>query len=260
MQSVSQLYKDIIDGNHWFEVSLAICESGRLIEEHGDVLLFGSTAILVDSGGADGGFRESLLISLSTNHSVFNGSLPTVGGAIAGEIDVQMINPISEIPRAARLVPFVRATNGTQTSEWIQKGVYYVDTRQVTNNSNNLDVLTIHGYDAMLKFDVNYPNDPNHTYPLLDKTIVQFLADSIKIHVDARTLTRMNKGYTFPYPVGYSSREMLGSIAASYGGNFIISDEGQLLLILLGDLPKETNYLITQAGDILVFGSDKILV
>jgi hypothetical protein len=70
----------------------------------------------------------------------------------------------------------------------------------------------------------------------------------------------MGKSYTYPLPVGYSSREVLGIIAASYGGNFIISDEGQLLLIRLCDLPRETNYLIDQTGDILLFGTGRILV
>jgi hypothetical protein len=90
--------------------------------------------------------------------------------------------------------------------------------------------------------------------------MVNFLAESVKISVDPRTIARMNAGYRFPLPVGYSSREVLGIIAASYGGNFVISDEGQLLLIRLQDLPKETNYLVTQTGDVLLFGTDRILV
>ena len=250
----------IAKDNHWFEVALAIGESGRLITERNDVILFGNTAILVDTGGASTAFREDILMSLSTKHAVFNENYPTVGGAVSGEIDISMIKPTADIPKMARLVPFVRVTDGVQYSEWLQKGVYYVDTRETSHNSNGLDIVTIHGYDAMLKFEQNYPSDSAHNYPLLDTTIVQFLADSVRIPVDPRTFQRMGKGYTYPLPVGYSSREVLGIIAASYGGNFIISDEGQLLLIRLCDLPRETNYLIDQAGDVLLFGTDKILV
>ena len=108
----------------------------------------------------------------------------------------------------------------------------------------------------MLMFEVDYPSDSVNSYPLLDTTMVKFLADSIGIDVDPRTYERMDKGYTFPLPVGYSSREVLGILAASYGGNFVISDEGNLLLIRLSDLPKENNYLIDQVGDVLVFGAD----
>lgn len=261
MQNVSDLYKEIIaQDNHWFEVALAIGESGVLVTEYGYTILFGTTAILVDTGGAESAFREDILMSMSTTHTVFNENFPVVGSAISGEIFITMLKPISDIPRRARLVPYVRVTNGTQTSEWIQKGVYYVDTRETSHNSNGLDIITIHGYDAMLMFEQNYPSDNTHDYPLLDTTMVQFIADSIGIQVDPRTWERMTQGYMIPLPVGYSSREVLGIIAASYGGNFIISDDGSLLLIRLCDLPRETNYLVTQLGDIIVFGEDKILV
>lgn len=260
MQNTSALYNEIVaSDNHWFEVALAIGESGRLIDEYANVLYFGNTAILVDSGGASTAFREDILMSLSTKHSVFNENYPVVGSAVSGEINIQMLKPTADIPRMARLVPFVRATDGERTSEWLQRGVYYVDTRETSHNSNGLDIVTIHGYDAMLKFEENYPSDSTHDYPLLDTTMVQFLADSIQIAVDPRTFERMDKGYTFPLPVGYSSREVLGIIAASYGGNFIISDEGMLLLIRLSDLPRETNYLVDQTGDVLLFGTDRIL-
>ena len=261
MQNVSQLYNDIISSqNHWFEVSLAIGESGRLITEKSEVLYFGNTAILVDSGGAESAFREDILLSLSTTHSVFNEEHPTVGSAISGEIYLEMLKPTASIPKRARLVPFVRVTDGTRYSEWLQKGVYYVDTREISHNSNGLDIIKIHGYDAMLFFEVNYPSDSLNDYPMLDTDMVTFLANSVNISVDARTYERMDKGYTFPLPAGYSSREVLGIIAASYGGNFVVSDEGQLLLIRLADLPKETNYLVSEVGDVLLFGTDRILV
>ena len=261
MQNTSALYNEIISqDNHWFECALAIGESGRLIDEFNDVLYFGNTAILVDTGGASTAFREDILMSLSTKHAVFNENYPTVGAAVSGEIDITMLKPTAVIPKMARIVPYVRVTNGTQTSEWLQKGVYFIDTRETSHNSNGLDIVTIHGYDAMLKFEMNYTSDSVNDYPMLDTDMVRFLADSIQISVDPRTWERMDKEYTFPLPVGYSSREVLGIIAASYGGNFIISDEGQLLLIRVGDLPRETNYLITEFGDVVLFGTDKILV
>ena len=59
MQNTSALYNELIgQDNHWFEVALAIGESGRLIDEYANVLYFGNTAILVDSGGAATAFRS----------------------------------------------------------------------------------------------------------------------------------------------------------------------------------------------------------
>ena len=261
MQNTSALYDELIaEPNHWFECALAIGESGRLIDEIGEVLIFGNTAILVDSGGAETAFREEVLMSMSTTHSVFNEQYPTVGSAVSGEIDITMIRPAGDIPKMARIVPFVRVTDGDRHSEWLQKGVYHIDTRETSHNSNGLDILTIHGYDAMLKFEMNYPSDSANNYPMLDTDMVQFLANSIDISVDPRTWERMTEAYTFPLPVGYSSREVLGAIAASYGGNFVMSDEGQLLLIRLSDLPRETNFLVTESGDVIIFGNDKIIV
>lgn len=261
MQNTSTLYKQIVsEDNHDFEVALAIGESGRLITNLGEVLKFGDTSILVDSGGPETAFREELLWSMSTNHKVFSGDVPEAGGAIGGEIDITMVKPISAIPRKARLAPFVRAVGENAVSEWIPKGVFYVDTREESHNDDGLDIVTIHGYDAMLEFEHNYPSDTVNDYPMLDTDMVQFLADHIGITVDPRTWEIMDKGYTFPLPLGYSQREALGFIAASYGGNFIISDFGELLLVTIGGIPRETNYLIDHAGYILVFGDTRILL
>lgn len=239
MQEVSNLYRQILaETNHWFEVSLVIGETGD----------------------GDSGYREEQLFSIQTNHRAFSEDTPTVGGAIAGEIDIQMIDPYVDIPKAAKLQLFTRVTDGTQSSEWLKKGVYYVDTREFTKNSDGLDVLTIHGYDAMLKFGQLYPSDNEHDYPLLDEDMVAFVAQVAGVTVDERTYEAMGRNYTFPLMTGYTSREVLGIIAASYGGNFIMSDEGKLLLLKLGSLPPETNYLIDEIGNSILIGDDRILI
>lgn len=239
MQEVTPLYRQILaETNHWFETSLVIGETGD----------------------GDSGYRENQLFSIKTSNRAFQKNKPTVGGAIAGEIDIQMIDPYVNIPKAAKLQVFTRVTDGVQTSEWLKKGIFFVDTREVTKNSDNLDVITIHGYDAMLKFDMLYPSDSVHDYPLLDTTMLAFIAQTAGIEVDERTYEAMGRNYTFPLMTGYTSREVLGIIAASYGGNFVMSDEGKLLLLKLGSLPKETNYLIDEQGNSILIGDDRILI
>ena len=242
MQDTSQLYNTIVSGlNHWFEVGLVIGDLGN-------------------QSVSDAAYREDMLFSVRTNHRVFNDDCPTVGSAIAGEIDIEMIDPAIPIPKMAKLSMWVRATNGSQTSEWLPKGVYYVDTRETTRNSDGLDILRIHGYDDMLKLEVDYPSDNVHEYPMTDIDMVEFIASTIGVELDERTEEALDKGYEFPLMLGYSSREALGIIAASYGGNFVISDEGKLLLLPLGSLPKETNYLIDESGNRLTVGGDRILL
>lgn len=259
MQQTSETYKRILAGKHWFENSVTIGDFGRLVTESGDLILFGEDAILVDNGGPDSGFRENALYSVVTNHEFFTDGTPSVGDAVAGYVDIKMLAPYN-IPKNARIALYCRVVNGAETSEWVPQGVYYIDTREQTH-SGGRDILKIKGYDAMLLANVSYPSDDKHDYPLLDKTMVQFIADNMKIDpngsgisVDPRTWELMTAGYKFNLPAGYSMREALGMIAAAYAGNFIISPTGQLRLVSMFDLPPETRVLCTEDGYKIVFG------
>ena len=258
MQETSALYKQIVaDPNHWYEISITIGESGRLINEKSDLILFGGTAILIAASAADGGYRETQIWKCRTYQQVF-ANTPTVGNAIAGEIDVQLTRPAWEIPRRAMIKPYVRATDGTNVSEWIQKGVFFIDTREYTASADDLNIMTLHGYDSMLMTEMDYPSDSESEYPKLDIRIVEHIARAIGVSVDARTYAIMTDGYMFSLPIGYSSREVLCMIASAYGGNFVMSDIGELRLVLLNELPPETGLLIDHAGYRLVFGEDRI--
>ena len=144
-------------------------------------------------------------------------------------------------------------------SEWIPQGVFFIDTREVTANNNNVNVLTIHGFDAMLKAEQDYASNDvvGDNY---DTAYVRAIASAIGVEVDDRTWVIMGTGYIIPFPLGYSMREILGYIAASYAGCFVITDEGKLRLISLPDIPSETNLLIDQIGDVILFGGDSILI
>lgn len=115
-------------------------------------------------------------------------------------------------------------------------------------------MLSIHGFDAMLKAEADYPS--GGTYPMLDKNVVSRIATAMGITVDSRTLSELNKGYLLELPVGYSMREVLSYIASMYCGNFIINDAGQLRLIGLNSIPPETNYLIDNSGFAITFGEN----
>lgn len=266
MQQTSDTYKRIIQDDHWFETSVAIGDSGRLVDGYGDLILFGGDSILVDTGGPETGFREDNLFSVYSNSEFFKDGYPGVGTANAAYVDISMVAPYN-IPRKARIGIYVRAVNDTEASEWIPQGVYYIDTREQTHDERGFDVLTVHGYDAMLLSEVTWPSDDSNDYPMLDKTMVQFIADHMKIdteehgvRVDPRTWDVMTGGYKFPLPVGYSMREVLCMIAAAYGANFIITQTGELRLVSMFDLPPETRHLITDDGYKITFGGIYILV
>ena len=144
-------------------------------------------------------------------------------------------------------------------SEWIPQGTFFIDTREVTANQDGLDVLTIHGFDAMLKTEQEYASNEavGDNY---DTAYVRAIAAAIGVEVDDRTWELMGTGYIVPFPLGYTMREILGFIAASYVGCFIMTDEGKLRLVSMTDLPAETNLLIDSDGDVILVCGDSILI
>lgn len=231
MQNTSQLYRQIIgQEGHFFESKLVI----------------------------DGvTYDKSVLVEMETSSAMFSGT-PEIGKAVSGQISVKMLAPSVDIPTMAEMKPYVRAKTATQTSEWIQQGVFYIDTREMTKNEAGENVLSIHGFDAMLKAEQMY--NGRIVGDSTDIQMVNEIAYQLGVTVDARTTAAMTSGYTIPFPSGYSYREILGYIAAMYVGCFIMSDVGELRLVSILELPPETNYLIDQVGDAITFGGDRILV
>lgn len=280
MQNTSALYKSILaNQNHWFETKVKL-------------------------NSAD--YAESQLFSVSTRVGMFTGD-PEVGKAVAGEIELSMINPNALVPTMAKIEPFVRVC-GTQrtgtdvsidengivdfgehatlqnenvvfddtatlrngivqfsaaysdvSSEWLPKGKYYIDTREISHNSDGLDVLKIHGYDAMLFAEQLYP-ESSLAWPTSDIAVVNDIATHMGVEVDPRTTALMTENYQISLVAGYTMREVLGYIASMYVGSFVMSDEGKLRLVSIVDLPEETNYLIDTSGSAITFGGDRILV
>lgn len=259
MQETSDLYKELLASNYKTENRLAIGEAGVLITRQGDGITFGGTRILTGASGADGGYDETLLVSMNTTGEVFSENYPVVGSCVSSQIDIDMIKPSAELPKCARLVPYVRLTDGVRFSEWIQKGVYYIDTRSKKEDGSSIERIVIHGYDDMLKAEQDYPASTLQ-WPARDIDVVREIAAFIGVPIDVRTLSIVTRGYTIQYPAGYSCRDVLGYIAAMYAGCFIMSDLGELRLVTIYGIPKETRYLIESSGFAITFGGDRILV
>ena len=154
MQETSSLYKQLLaDPGHWKEYALVIGESG-----------------------ADSGFRENTIISMATKKSIFPESTPTVGNCIAGQISVEMIKPKVDIPRRARLAPYVRLTNGIEHSEWIQKGVFFIDRREYSGYGN--ERMIISGYDHIILTEADFPSSTGE-WPRMDIDVVRDIASAI---------------------------------------------------------------------------------
>lgn len=231
MWETTDLYKEILSGEHWKERRIAIGESEYLL--------------------------DGKIVSVNTSGSIFPEDTPSVGQCVAGEITATIIKPKKEIPRMSRIVPYVRLTNGEKWSEWIQKGVYYID-RQISCGEDN-ELLEIHGFDAMLFSEADFPSSDDD-WPRNDIDVVRDIAKDMGVAVDPRTVAIMDKGYPISYPAQYSQREVLGFLASMYAGSFVMSDKGELRLIQINGIPKETSFLTDSAGFVLTFGGDRINV
>ena len=202
MNSTSSLYNSIFSGIHRFEVKVNIA-------------------------GTDYGMN--VLTSLNSRRSVFGSGSPRLGLAPAGELSLSLYLDSGSVPRMAEIRPYFRVVNDSRQSEWIAKGVYFVDTREADTTTG---LLTLQAYDHMLKGEVKYPST-SHAWPYCDINTVTEIASFLGVAVDAQTTTLMTAGFMIQLPAQYTLRETLQYIAALYGGSFVITDANTLRLIPL---------------------------
>lgn len=279
MQATSDLYRQILSSdNHWFETKVRI----NGVDYGEDVLFSVSTETAMFAGNPEVGKAISGEIDVSLLSP--DETIPTmamiepfvrIGAYMPSSPDVRIENDILMLESVAsmsgdiiqfddsatKVNDIVHFQNGYYPvySEWLPKGVFHIDTRETSRNGNGLDILSIHGYDAMLFAEQLYPST-THEWPMVDTAVVQEMAAAMGVTVDPRTYDMMTSGYMVPLPGSYTIREVLGYIASMYVGSFIMTENGLLRLVSILELPEETNYLIDNAGDAIVFGGDRILV
>ena len=202
MNSTSSLYNSIFSGIHRFEVKVNIA-------------------------GTDYGMN--VLTSLNSRRSAFGSGSPRLGLAPAGELSLSLYLDSGSVPRMAEIRPYFRVVNDSRQSEWIAKGVYYVDTREADTTTG---LLTLQAYDSILKGEVKYPST-SHSWPYSDINTVTEIASFLGVAVDAQTTSLMTAGFMIPLPAQYTLRETLQHIGALYGGSFVITDQNTLRLIPL---------------------------
>lgn len=207
----------------------------------------------VEIGGSV--FGMDSLVDLRTDGSLYR--TPTVGNTFARQIQLSLFQKDATIPRMAEMKVYVRLACDNVTSEWIPKGVFYIDTRQTDKETG---VLTIHGYDAMLKLEQLYIEDGEDItgWPKSMAVVAADIAALIGVEIDERTV--LNAGYMVEAPVSYTMREVMGWIAAAHGGNWTVTDEGKLRLLPLVSIPEETYYLVDDHGNYITLGGDRIVV
>lgn len=176
-------------------------------------------------------YTEADIESLSTSGGLFTGL--SIGGTASREIDFAIF-PKGTIPKQAKVEVYTRLKLDDQVSEWLPKGVFFFSTRKTDARTGLMNVV---GYDAMLKAEETWLNSDYdyETWPMPASTAVADIATRMGITVDPRTV--LNPAFPVQYPVDdegdMTMREALSRVAIANAGNWIITDEGKLLLVPL---------------------------
>lgn len=236
MQTVTQAYQDLLASLHRKEIQVGV-QCSRLpevylLDSDGNYILDSSGNTIGDNASVDGYFfyGEDRLISVKIDGGLFPAETLTFGGCVSRQIELSFYLANAEIPRMGRINPRVRLTNVETSSEWLSKGIYFIDTRDYDDATG---IITLVGYDAMLKAEETYIQSGDvGTWPRTMASVAADIAERMDVELDSRSRL---ENYSVQLPTGYTMREVLGYIAAAHAGNWIITDEGKLRLIRIDD-------------------------
>lgn len=193
------------------------------------------------------------------SHSVSGGLYEEFGIGNASSSHLSISFYADNVPRSAVIERYIRIKNNDAglVSEWKPKGVFFANRRTEDDG-----LWTIDAFDALRKAERLWvPYGGETVFPMTMVGVVDELASMLDIEVDPRT--KINPEYyieEYPYDDNYTIRDMLRFIAAAHGGNWIVTDEGRLLLVPLFSAPPETGYLVTEYGNAITIGGTRIIV
>lgn len=168
----------------------------------------------------------------------------SVGNVISAQLDIELRNVT--VDTDSMLQVQFRATDGTNNSNWIIKGEFFIDTLETSPYS---EITKITAFDALLKTETDFM--PTGSYvPMTALETVEMIADDIGVPLDndTKNLLEQNPVTLTNAPNvgvgGTTDREMLSYIATIYGGNWVIK-WGYYTTIISG-----TTYIV--AGETLM--------
>lgn len=175
-----------------------------------------------------------------------------IGNAVTAMLTLNVF--ADNVPKGAEIRRYMRLTDGSRYSEWIKKGVFLINKRTEDDG-----YWTVEAFDYMRRAEKIWRPVQPLEFPLPMPDAVDEFARLMGVEVDTRTV--LNGSYTIDYPANdYTIRNELQFIAAAHCGNWIMTDEAKLLLLPLFSAPPETNYLVTEYGDVITLGGVRILV
>lgn len=173
--------------------------------------------------------------SMSLSQQLFKSDNFTVGSFVSSLFKVNLYAKRSEISRNADITFSLRYVLGDESSEWITKftGKVY----QLTNIYNSLqsqtDAIAIEAYDASINDDIFldvFSTDVS-SYPANTRTVANLVSQKWSLPIV--NPEDIINGDFVEYPNDLTVREVMQYIAMMSGGNWYITGDGQLKLLIL---------------------------
>lgn len=157
-----------------------------------------------------------------------------IGNVIAKQLELSLWNVTIDPSYPLILKVEAIASDGTVTT--IGKGTYFVDTIEKSPYS---EYSKVSAFDAILKAEVPYMKSGDWV-ETTDYAVALQIANDIGVSLESGTESLLGGSPMTINEVpsigdnGTTSRELLSVIAIMRGGNFIINDDNELQLVLLG--------------------------
>lgn len=212
--------------------------------------------IKVDISGVE--YTQSEIFSCRIYGGVF--AKPTIGTCSSRTLALKIM-PKGTIPRGAKITVYARLAAGGEISEWIKQGEFFISLRPSDKRNGSLNITA---YDAMLKANAVWLNSTYDevNWPMTESDVVANIANRMGVGIDTRTV--LNNTFPLDYPVDENGDMTMWNVLCGIGvsncGSWVITPDGDLRLLRFGDIPAETNYLVTETGDAITFGGVRILV
>lgn len=182
------------------------------------------------------------------NRAVMQNGL-SIGNAVSATCRFT-VRTTNTIPKSAQVQIKMRLTDGTQTSEWLPAGTFYVSHR---TRDAVTGLITLECYDALLKANadavfvaalVTADGTPIMTsggeplcyaataLPISMQAAAQYIAEEIGVTIDPSTTLKTGADYIIQaVENGLTIHDMLAKIAAANGGNWIMTPYNTLKLV-----------------------------
>ena len=152
----------------------------------------------------------------------------SVGNAVACTCSFT-VRGAGVIPRSAEVIIKARLTDGTQVSEWLPCGTFYVSRRKRDAVTGSVELEC---YDGLLKANATY--EASGSWPRAMSDVVTEIAALLGVEIDPRTQINTGSVYMVSLPEAWATiNNVLAGIATVHGGNWIITPAGKLRLVPL---------------------------